>query len=72
MPDEDDAPEGAAASITLTQEMLQNIISTAVRAATSAMGSTNNSSSHSNAEKPKRPLISSGTSLEKWSYFTTT
>ena len=60
--------EGASASITLTQEMLQSMISTAVMAATSAMGR-NNSAMQSKAEKPKRPTISAGTSLEKWSYF---
>ena len=60
-------------TINLTQEMLQSLISTAVIAATTALGQnvSDSSGSHSKAEKPKRPIISSGTTMEKWSYFTT-
>ena len=56
-------------TISLTPAMLQELISSAVMAATTALGNTNTSTAQSKAEKPKRPIISTGTTLEKWSYF---
>ena len=55
-------------TISLTQDMLQQIITTAVTAATSNLNQ-NRQAVNSLAEKPRRPTISSGTTSEKWSYF---
>ena len=52
----------------MTPEMLQQIITTAVTAATTAMNQNRPAPCHG-AEKPKRPTNSSGITLEKWSYF---
>ena len=61
----------ATGSISLSPQLLQQIISTAVQAATSGNSSLNESRSSSQAEKPKRPVITSGLTQERWSYFTT-
>ena len=55
-------------TVSLSPEMLQQIITTAITAATTAMNQ-NRPSANQTAEKPKRPKISSGTILEKGSYF---
>ena len=53
-------------TINLTQEMLQSLISTAVIAATTALGQNilDSKGSPLKAEKPKRPIISYGTTME--------
>ena len=58
----------SAENITLTPEMLQQIISNAVTAATSAAMNQRAQPITLSAEKPKRPTISSGTTPEKWVY----
>ena len=55
-------------TLEITQEALQQIITSAVAAATAAQLPTQRVNP---AEKPKRPTISSCTTQEKWSYFLT-
>ena len=62
-------------TLEITPEALQQIITNAVSAAISvqSVASVPNTASPPQVqpEKPRRPTISSGTSLEKWSYFLT-
>ena len=61
-----------AEPINITEEMLQQIVTSAVQAATAAMNiPQNNQSQVHSAEKPRRPLISMSTTQEKWTYFLT-
>ena len=55
--------------ITLTTEALQQIVSNAVLAAATVYQAQGNNAHASQAEKPKRPTIGVGTTLEKWNYF---
>ena len=54
--------------ISISPEVLQQIVTNAVVAATTSQTA---NSQNVQAEKPRRPIISSGTTLEKWSYFLT-
>ena len=55
----------------LSPEQLQNIVSNAVAAATQVVTRNSAPQASSRAEKPKRPIITAGTTAEKWSYFQT-
>ena len=59
-----------AEMIQLTPDLLQQMITAAVQAATTA-SATSNSLNHAVAEKPKRPTIKSCINQEHWTYFNT-
>ena len=57
-------------TINVSPAMLQQIINTAVRAATDAARA-NSTPSTAKADKPKRPQVSRNSTAEQWSYFIT-
>ena len=61
--------EMSNANISLTPEILQQIITNAVTAATTAAIGQRSQAGSLPAEKPKRPTLSPETTAEKWAYF---
>ena len=62
--------ESSEGTIKVSPAMLQQIINTAVRAATDAARA-NSTPSTAKADKPKRPQVSRNSTAEQWSYFIT-